>query len=647
MTGVLWQDFDQVIGIENGPVSLSYSGSLPQGLSLVQSGGSWKLSGRPYQTGEFFVNFTASNDQGSDTRQIRIEIVPNKWEEYAVVLRSAYLDLAGQRGAVQAAADDVRDFDYRRIQVEMAPFSSAPVWDVRIEPRVPSWAQRAYESARFVYETVTIVPGILSKAKTLQDKGIREFGKEWVTEEIVDEILPGMVETANYVGDLAERLYYWSAGASPSRTSGLTQEQAYAVANDMRRDFWELARFEAAIVESHNAEVAAFNASRQAFLSDLAATEELTAYEKMLVRDRLLAPIGPINLPPVPSEPEYLSLSGQPPLVPQGLDVIRVDPTGSQLLPPPSGPAMPGFYSMAYAPLGSDPVAAAQASGAVFHRWTQRGFDGSLLRVIHADGPDDPGSEEILVGGHTPANSGIYTRTAISEDGEVLATDSFRLIVGTLGGAPAEVDLLPTDLDLAMGTPLLLAPIVQSETVYGLDWFRDGALIASNVGSLSFLDGVGLADAGSYQVRVTNGGGSVLSAPLSLSVRTIATPVVTVSRSRLVSRRARPVRVAASVRNAGPNPDAIAVRGSRGNRRFRVVYTSGGNVTAQVTTGRFQTGPLGATSPAVAVRARVMPNRRALLRQGRVLRRTFNLDIRATALATGASDQRRVRIRTR
>jgi len=37
---------------------------------------------------------------------------------------------------------------------------------------------------------------------------------------------------------------------------------------------------------------------------------------------------------------------------------------------------------------------------------------------------------------------------------------------------------------------------------------------------------------------------------------------------------------------------------------------------------------------------------RPVVRVRCTVRRTFNLDIRATALATGASDQRRVRIRT-
>jgi len=158
----------------------------------------------------------------------------------------------------------------------------------------------------------------------------------------------------------------------------------------------------------------------------------------------------------------------------------------------------------------------------------------------------------------------------------------------------------------------------------------------------------GILLAGSYTLVVSNSGeADAYSLSIDASAAARAQPRVTVSRASLVSRNLRRVRGAASVRNLGNLPDVLRVSATRGNRWFRVVYTSGGNVTAQVTAGRLQAGPLSASSPAVAIRATVTPNRRALLRQGRVLRRTYNLQISATStMQPVGTHSARIRVRT-
>lgn len=78
----------------------------------------------------------------------------------------------------------------------------------------------------------------------------------------------------------------------------------------------------------------------------------------------------------------------------------------------------------------------------------------------------------------------------------------------------------------------------------------------------------------------------------------------------LVSKKARTVTGIFAVENDGNQDDSYTVSGGRGNRLFRVVYTSSGsNVTASVMAGTHNTGVLSPGDPAHVVSLLVKPNK--------------------------------------
>ena len=83
----------------------------------------------------------------------------------------------------------------------------------------------------------------------------------------------------------------------------------------------------------------------------------------------------------------------------------------------------------------------------------------------------------------------------------------------------------------------------------------------------------------------------------------------------LVSKKARSVRSTLRIQNDAAINDAATLRGSRGNRRFRVTYTgASGNLTGTVTTGSYSTPDL-APGAFDAVGLKIKPVRSVLLRQ--------------------------------
>jgi subtilisin family serine protease len=170
------------------------------------------------------------------------------------------------------------------------------------------------------------------------------------------------------------------------------------------------------------------------------------------------------------------------------------------------------------------------------------------------------------------------------------------------------------------------------------------------VGTFSEAGFEGLLLAGAYRLEVSNDGGGAADYALSIdsSAPARARPVVSVSRTALVSRKLRRVSVSATIRNAGNLPDVLRITATRGNRDFRVAYLRGGNVTARVTGAGLPTNRLASGTALIALQARVTPNQRTLLRRGRVLRRTFPMQINATSsTAPTARGSARLRILTR
>ena len=121
----------------------------------------------------------------------------------------------------------------------------------------------------------------------------------------------------------------------------------------------------------------------------------------------------------------------------------------------------------------------------------------------------------------------------------------------------------------------------------------------------------------------------------------------------LLSRRARPVAASGSAGNDGIAPDTVSLSGTRGNRLFKVDYSSGGNVTAALHTGSFRTPTLAAGGAAHPITATVMPARKAFKKRTRRgkkkwKRRNFAVSIGARSAGDlGASDSITISVSTR
>jgi len=134
---------------------------------------------------------------------------------------------------------------------------------------------------------------------------------------------------------------------------------------------------------------------------------------------------------------------------------------------------------------------------------------------------------------------------------------------------------------------------------------------------------------GSYTVEIENTSGEPktytfdLDASNTLSV----TPVVTLSPSSLISKKLKPVSSTATIRNAGELPDKLRVSATPGNRDFIVSYSNGTNITAAVVAGTHETANLESIDPGSVVRISVTPNRKTLDKKGKIVRKTFTIQM--------------------
>jgi hypothetical protein len=107
------------------------------------------------------------------------------------------------------------------------------------------------------------------------------------------------------------------------------------------------------------------------------------------------------------------------------------------------------------------------------------------------------------------------------------------------------------------------------------------------------------------------------------------------------SRRAKVVRAALVIENDGNLEDDFLVRGSQGNRSFKIVYQDTGNRTAEVVAGTHATG---AVDPggADALTIIVTPNRKVLLksvrRKGKVVKVWKRAEWRGTLTSNSQAD---------
>lgn len=124
-----------------------------------------------------------------------------------------------------------------------------------------------------------------------------------------------------------------------------------------------------------------------------------------------------------------------------------------------------------------------------------------------------------------------------------------------------------------------------------------------------------------------------------------------------VSKKAKPVRTVVSVENDGEVSDIYTVRGSSGNRLFKTSYGStGGNVTAQIVAGSYETGRMDPGDPARSISILVRPKRsklkKAFVRRGKrkvkYLKKKFTTSVTSTSQTDGtASDVTIIHVRTK
>ncbi len=155
---------------------------------------------------------------------------------------------------------------------------------------------------------------------------------------------------------------------------------------------------------------------------------------------------------------------------------------------------------------------------------------------------------------------------------------------------------------------------------------------------------------GSYTVEIENTSGEPKTYTFDLDAsNTISvTPVVTLSPTSLISKKLKPVSSTATIRNAGEFPDKLRVTATPGSRDFIVSYSNGGNITAAVVAGIHETGTLESVDPGSVVRISVTPNRKTLNKKGKIIRKTFTIQMTvASQLMTTNSSAGSVRISTK
>ena len=134
---------------------------------------------------------------------------------------------------------------------------------------------------------------------------------------------------------------------------------------------------------------------------------------------------------------------------------------------------------------------------------------------------------------------------------------------------------------------------------------------------------------GSYTVEIENTSGvpQTYTFDLDASTTIFVTPAVTLSPSSLISKKLKPVSSTATIRNAGELPDKLRVSATPGNRDFIVSYSNGGNITAAVVAGIHETADLESIDPGSVVRISVTPSRKTLDKKGKIVRKTFNIQM--------------------
>lgn len=360
--------------------------------------------------------------------------------------------------------------------------------------------------------------------------------------------------------------------------------------------------------------------------------------------------------------------------------------------------------------IGADDVIIAILSGSNLPAWgTKKGFANHVTSIDYAalgvaEGqdlilhvfPDRDAGDTIRAGEpHLSYRGDALERTSNSTMGFTLPRDGGAYLLAYLGAEHsgnadlAGLDLSALSYDSSPGsiqrslasatarhtyffnitTPGLFSLEGEGSTGLRADLFGpDGQLIAHSDGDISILESLA---AGFHTLVVSrNSGTSPLPYGLDFSdgdPRSIV-PDVAVGPSltglvgdnvlggaagqliMLNSTRARSVTAFATVRNRSDRSDTLSVRGGPGNGLCRISYfdAAGSPISAALLNGTYRTTLIDSGDPAASIRIQFTPNRRKLVRNNSVLKRTFSTTIRADAtVGPAARDAGTVQVGTR
>lgn len=545
-TGIISGQLGNPMAVEivatNSPTSYSAS-PLPDGLGINASTG--RISGIPELAGAWTTTLTATHESGTGTATVTFEIddPAERFTRIAEEIRESITELSRQHDAIQSIYDDLVDLTPDRIEVVQALDQT---WEVRIAPKVPEQGRRIYSNAKLVYDYFSLHDGIQSKARNIAEWQYGDLGQSILEDAVMDEVHSHVISLANLTANGAER-FLASVGYSNSRLTGLTSDEAMQIADQMRLQFWKLRGPNIEFLEGFNREVQKWEDTREAFLAALEAADDLSNQQKLEVRNRVLFPF-PEKFPDLEVGPQPLPLSPAPRPInqPLGFNYKYVEPGQSLILP------VSNDYSAANRPILKFVTPAADEPS--FYRWVVYNFDGSLREVLHAGTPTDPGAPTLQLSNLASADSGTYMVMQRNAVGDLIETESFDVVVGDVGGAPPTISSKSSALDAVEGDSIVLAPLVASSTAFALDWYRDGNLIAENIGFMYFPDGVSVDDAGVYHAVAKNGGGTATGGEIRLAVTaksSMSGHSVTSKRRLSIPRRSTKGRVTTSIRMSG------------------------------------------------------------------------------------------------
>jgi len=132
-------------------------------------------------------------------------------------------------------------------------------------------------------------------------------------------------------------------------------------------------------------------------------------------------------------------------------------------------------------------------------------------------------ASKLIVSNVTAASAGRYRVQVNSSSGSTWS-DYATLTVLT---APAVISQQPVPATILVGEGVQLTVAVTGVGPFTYAWLKNGAILGgAAVGPTLSLPAVQLADAGDYQVRVSNAGGDTLSQVAKLTVNPIPVPVI-------------------------------------------------------------------------------------------------------------------------